>query len=96
MKRRLYSPALGIVHVENEQSRYNQLDYLVQFIKKVHKFINLLECILIIYALGSTFQAINFIRNHILIGCRFFIHSSVIFPVNNRSVMRNLSKYLRS
>jgi hypothetical protein len=43
-KKSLYSPSLGLVHVENESSQYHQLEYLTMFIKKVHKFINLFDC----------------------------------------------------
>jgi hypothetical protein len=35
----------GLVHVENETSKYQQLNYLREFIKKVHKFVNVLDCI---------------------------------------------------
>jgi hypothetical protein len=35
---------VGFVHVENELSKFSQLEYFTAFIKKVHKFINLLGC----------------------------------------------------
>jgi hypothetical protein len=38
------SKEFGFVHVENDLSKFSQLEYFTTFIKKVHKFINLLRC----------------------------------------------------